>query len=374
VESPVVAVWRDVWLVHSETFIRDQVGALTRWQPLLVGINQWADGLDVAPDYAPFSARVPYQLAPVLVRAPGVAGRYARVLRGRRASLLHAHFGNGAVAALPIARAAGVPLVATFHGYDLTRLPGLPYGAGRLYRRGLRDVFSRAVRLIAVSDFVADELRRLGAPPAKIAVHHIGTRIRPEPAVGSQRRGVAFVGRLVEKKGPRDLLRAVAQVPVELRQGPVRLVGVGPLETELRALAEQLGVAAEFLGRLSSDQVAGVLSDAAVFCTPSRTGSDGDAEGLGMVFLEAAMAAMPVVSYRHGGVPEAVVDGVTGLLADEGDVGGLAAALTRVLADPELAAELGRQGRLRALAEFDVVRQTVLLEELYDEAVGTIRR
>jgi glycosyltransferase involved in cell wall biosynthesis len=374
VESPVVAVWRDVWLVHSETFIRDQVRALTRWQPLLVGINRRADGLDVVPDYAPFGAAVPYRLAPAIVRSPGVAGRYARVLSGRGASLLHAHFGSGAIAALPIAKAAGVPLVATFHGYDLTRLPARPYGAGRLYRRGLRDVFEHAVRLVAVSEFVADQLRGLGAPDGKIAVHHIGTRIRPEPAVGSQRRGVAFVGRLVEKKGPADLLRAMALVPEELRQGPVRLVGTGPLQAELRALAAELGVAAEFTGRLSSDQVAGVLSGAAVFCTPSRTGSDGDAEGLGMVFLEAATAGLPVVSYRHGGVPEAVVDGVTGLLADEGDVTGLAAGLTRVLADPALAAELGRQGRLRVVREFDVVRQTALLEDLYDEAAGTIRR
>jgi glycosyltransferase involved in cell wall biosynthesis len=106
---------------------------------------------------------------------------------------------------------------------------------------------------------------------------------------------------------------------------------------------------------------------ARVLCVPSRRAPDGDAEGLGQVVLEAAAVGTPTVGYRHGGIPEAVRDGVTGLLAAEGDVAGLRAALARALDDDALWAQLSAAARRHVETEFDLGRQTARLEALYDE-------
>lgn len=112
------------------------------------------------------------------------------------------------------------------------------------------------------------------------------------------------------------------------------------------------------------------LAASALFAGPAKVGPDGDAEEFGRVFLEAARAGLSVVAYRHGGVPEVVADGVTGLLADEGDVTGLSAALARLLDDAAaLWAEMIKSGWRRVEEEFDVRVQTGLLEELYDRVV-----
>ena len=87
-----------------------------------------------------------------------------------------------------------------------------------------------------------------------------------------------------------------------------------------------------------------------------------------MVFLEAACAGLPVVSYRHGGVPEAVADGESGLLVPEGDVVALSTALEDLLSNPDKAALLGRAGRHRVTSRFDIRTCTADLENIYDRA------
>ncbi len=111
------------------------------------------------------------------------------------------------------------------------------------------------------------------------------------------------------------------------------------------------------------------MSEASIFVAPSKTAPDGDAEGFGMVFLEASQAGLASIAYRHGGVREAVVDGVTGLLADEGDVAQLSRKVAELLKNPERARSLGEAGRLRATNEFDIRTRTAALEGLYDEVL-----
>ena len=119
----------------------------------------------------------------------------------------------------------------------------------------------------------------------------------------ADRAGVTFVGRLVDKKGVADLLDAFALLPEPVRSTPLTIVGDGPRVRGLRQRARQVGV--DFVGRQSTRDRPAARRHA-VFCGPSQRAPDGDAESLGMVFVEAALAGLPVVTYRHGGVPEAV--------------------------------------------------------------------
>ena len=373
-DRPTVAVWRDVWLPPSETFIRDQMAAMTRWQGVRIGMQQLPEPL-VPADFAPFTGASSLQkLRGELLGTVGWERQYVNFLMEAEAQVLHAHFGPSAIRALPVAKRAGLPMVASFHGYDVTRVPRLSLGRGREYRRRLRRLFDYADRLIAVSDFIADRLIALGAPESRVTVHYMGIDVRgidastPLPP-RSERQGIVFVGRLVPKKGVLDLLEAVAQLPGELRRTPITILGDGPLAEEARQQADAAGLDLTLAGFRTSDEVAAMLDRAAVFCVPSRTGPDGDAEGFGMVFLEAGLHGAPVVSYAHGPLREAVDHGKTGLLAQEKDVAGLAAHLTTVLQDDQLAERLGRQGRQRVLDSFDIRHCTAGLETIYDEVV-----
>lgn len=370
--DPVVAVWKSTWLPTSQTFVRNQLGAMRRWRPLLLGVRREPDGLPVVPDRAPFGTSLPWRAAQRISEASGYLGVYDRPIRRARPQVVHAHFGTSAVSVLPVARRSHLPLLVTFHGYDVTSEPLRDDAAGRRYLKGLADVFAYADTLVAVSDFIAARLVSLGAAESKIRVHHIGIPVTDEPDPG-ERAGIAFVGRLVDKKGVPDLIEAVARLDEVHRNVPVRIIGDGANRRALEESAARHGLNVTFLGYRNPDQVAEELRRAAIFCAPSRTAPSGDAEAFGMVFLEAALHGLPVVSYRHGGVPEAVVDGRTGLLAPEGDVAALAGCLTSVLADPARAIEFGRAGRERVLADFDVVRQTALLEDLYDDAAARAR-
>ena len=376
-DEPRVAVWRDVWLADTETFVRDQVGALTRWSPFLVGLRSRPNVLGVVPDLAPLSSSRAHALRAQWLGSLGMRRRLAHALRASGVRLVHAHFGTSAVQALPVARRAGLPLVATFHGYDVTSTPDVGFGLGREYRNRLRDVFAYASGLVAVSEFIAARLVALGAPPEKVLVRPIGIDLsasRGPLDPFDERSGVAFVGRLVPKKGADHLIEAYARLPLELRRTtPLRIAGDGPERARLETLATERGVAAQFLGHVPPDRVRALFRESVVLAAPSRTAPNGDSEGFGMVFLEAAALGTPAVAYAHGGVPEALADGRTGLLAPEGDVKGLAANLERLLSDRDLAERLGRQGRERTLGEFDIAARTLDLEKLYDEVAARPR-
>jgi glycosyltransferase involved in cell wall biosynthesis len=129
-----------------------------------------------------------------------------------------------------------------------------------------------------------------------------------------------------------------------------------------------------FAGHRTPQDVTELMRSHEVLCVPSQRAADGDSEGFGMVFLEASMNCLPVVSTRHGGIGEAVEDGCSGLLVEPGDPMGLAGALLRVLSDRALAADLGANGRRRAVRHFGIARQTRALEDIYFEVAGSHAR
>jgi glycosyltransferase involved in cell wall biosynthesis len=182
---------------------------------------------------------------------------------------------------------------------------------------------------------------------------------------------VLFVGRLVEKKGCEDLLRAVA---AGVRSAKLTIIGDGPLREALSRLARELDVPADFLGAQPHERVHDEMRRAQLVALPSRTAADGDQEGLPVVALEAAASGRPVVGYRHSGIPEAVIDGHTGLLALEGDVAGLAAVLAELLDDPDRSQAMGTMARDRATQLFDLTATTARIEDVYDRVLTSTSR
>jgi glycosyltransferase involved in cell wall biosynthesis len=161
---------------------------------------------------------------------------------------------------------------------------------------------------------------------------------------------VLFVGRLVRRKGADLLMSAFAQVRLALPSAKLDVVGDGPEMEILQKLARtlQLNEAVTFYGALYGPPLWRRYAEASVFVLPSRQ-SKTDVEGFGTVFLEAGIFGVPSVSTRTGGIPEAVIDGLTGKLVDDEDVEGLQQAIKGLLEDRDERQRLGANARARAL-------------------------
>jgi glycosyltransferase involved in cell wall biosynthesis len=365
--APVVAVYRSLLLPRSETFIRAEALALERYTPLFVG--EWAveDGLALPAG----SALVGPQNA-LLRRVPGYRARaLTRGCRARDVALVHAHFGTDSLLALDVAGRLGVPLVVTYHGFDAALSDAaMAAGPHRRYLRRRAELFRDAAAIVAVSGFIAGEVARQGAPEAKLHVHHVGVPLGPPRGEEAPAPLVLFVGRHIEKKGLSDLIAAMRQVQAEAPAARLLVAGDGPLRPGLEAEARRLELNATFAGWLDPDEVARHVRAARVLCVPSRRAANGDAEGLPTVIPEAGAQGLPVVGTRHSGIPEAIgEDGTAGLLVDEGDVDGLARALTAVCTDDALWRRLSAGARDNAARRFDPRRQAQELEAIYDEAL-----
>ncbi|GAA2556116.1 glycosyltransferase [Winogradskya consettensis] len=357
-----VVVWRSAMLPASETFVRAQAAALTRWESRFLGAFRVSSVLTREDDVIVFPPGF------LRLRLTGRSPRLLRALRDLGPDLVHAHFGGDGWLISATAVALGVPLIVTLHGHDVTRQPYAKGLKGIRHRRNLRTVLRRAAVVLAVSGPVRDRAIELGADPAKIRVHHTGVTIPASSEAGPKQWDIVFVGRLVEKKGLDDLIAATATLK-DLAPS-VLIVGDGPCEAALRAQAKASGVDATFAG--AQDHATACLSMAGgrIFASPSRTAADGDAEGLPTTILEAQALGVPVVSTVHSGIPEAVSHGVTGLLGAEGDRNALAAHLRSLLTDEELRARMGRQARAHVEAHFDLAAQTARLETLYDDMIS----
>lgn len=371
-----VVVWKTIWLKASETFIRNQLDRLTSWRGVGSGLVEVDSPLVLHSDtiLLPGSG-VRQKIALRVLQMTGHSRALQNHLRTTDADLVHAHFAGNGFAVQRAAKRVGVPFVVTIHGSDVTATPNLPGIRGTIYRRRLRSLFRNADLLIPVSKYLAGVTTGLGADPTKVRVHYIGVPLSKTRADLDAPKDidVLFVGRLVEKKGVDHLIRALAAASGTL--GPVRtvIVGDGPLLPELGRLAAAEHVEVEFLGSRDNAFVREAMSRSKVLMVPSVTASNGDTEGLPTVVLEAGASGLPVVGYAHSGIPEAVVNGRTGLLATEGDIEGLSRHLMTALTDEPLRRSLAEAAVDHIHAHFDIDTQTAGLEVIYDEVVGTVR-
>lgn len=292
--------------------------------------------------------------------------------------LFHAHFGVDGAYALRFARRMNRPLVVSVYGYDASRLPRFQLLPVSWFNYWLHfgALARRTTRFLAYTRFLAAQLEDRGVPPEKITVHYPGIpteRYAVDRPAAERPPNVLFVGRFVEKKGLPDLVRAFARVAGDQPEARLVLVGEGPLRPDVERLVSTLALSTrvDLPGFVSQEELRGRFEQAAVFCHPSVTLANGETEGLPFSILEAQAAGLPVVATRHAGLPEGVVDGETGVLVTEGDVGGLARALRSLLDNRERRGAMSRAAVEHAKEKFDLRRQAARLEALYDEILST---
>jgi len=295
--------------------------------------------------------------------SPRLAGAVTRAVRRERPALLHTHMVHGDVYGSLAATLLRLPFVSSRHNDDRYLLGPFRH-VDRLLMRGV-------ARLIAISDAVASFVIRAGLPASRVTTIHYGLDDLPAapseltPADAGIEEGqtlVLAIGRLIEQKDHATLLRAFAQVYAKHPDTRLAILGWGPLESETRALAQELGVEAALTlpGRVEPRDW---LLRADVFAHSSAW------EGFGLVLLEAMLAGLPVAATAVSAVPEIVTE-ETGILVPPGDPDRLGEALRTLVADAGLRERLGAAGRARAHAEFSVGRMAERTLAVYERAVA----
>jgi colanic acid/amylovoran biosynthesis glycosyltransferase len=368
---PVVAIFRSAVFNASERFIQDQAAALTRWRPLIVGLER--KGAIVPRLDESIVAKSPAERWAFRIRGRG--GPIEAKLRAVGPTLIHANFGTDGLIVLPLARAMGLPLITSLRGYDVTRSDRALLRSGRFswmrYAVGKKRLQSEGALFLAVSDALRDQAIARGYPEARTITHYNGVDLErfPADATIAEPDLILHVARLVEKKGTQVLIEAMRP----LAGARLVIIGDGPLRPALTRQAQEFGGRIRFLGALSSEEVTNWMQRAAVLAAPSVTAADGDAEGLPNVVVEAAAARLPVVGTTHSGIPEAVEDGTTGFLVPERNGEALAARLATLLGSEPLRREMGAAARRLAERKFDRQMLTARLETIYDEVAGRAR-
>ena len=357
-----VAIFRKRLLSYSETFIADQGRLLPSYRGIFCGYQRESSGQHLLADsaqlllddYSKLGA-----LSKFLLRQRLGGGKaWLEAIARESPELLHAHFFNDGLDALQIGQRLDIPVVTTLHGHDITKHENARAG---------RRLFDRVDCVIAVSSFIAEQALARGCPEPKLVQHYIGIDLERfrQARHETEHPSLLFVGRLVEKKGCTYLLQAMSRLRVRYPDLQLTIIGTGDLETVLRREAAEHQLNVTFTGTAGAAEIREHLARSWVFVAPSITAQNGDAEGLGMVFLEAQALQTPVVSFRSGGLVEAVEEDVSALLCAEKDVPGLADNIAALLDNRALRQDMGRAGRKRVEQDFDLRKQCVKLESIY---------
>ena len=350
-------------------------------------------------DPAPAGLRPRVAAAARMIWSPASRRGLTRVIADFRPDVLHLHniYHQLSPSVLVAARRAGVPCVLTLHDYKLAcpsyqlldrgAVCDACVGGGPLMaaRRRCKDGSLTASTLLAVESWLHRELRaydpvqvfvspsrflagvmsRAGVFPDRMRV--VNHFVDPEPVRVKENPGggVVFAGRLSAEKGVDVLIDAVAGLPTGV---PVDVAGDGPAGAALRERAEQVTPGRiRFHGRLDKARLYELIRAASVTVVPSRWH-----ENQPMAVLESFACGVPVVGTELGGLPELITPGVDGEIAAAGDPAALAAALRRLLADPERAFVMGRAGRVKIERDFAPDVHLARLRESYQLAADRL--
>ena len=382
--SPVVACYCATFLKPEMWHIYRQITALQRVASAVIAQKRENSGrfpfdkIDIVPKPALHFLRrfwfrqlrdKPWQISVGELRA------LINVLERSNARLLHIYFGHIAVHLLPLIRAWKNQSIVSFHGADAMVDMNKP-----AYREATRQMFDSVKLVLVRSESLRHAVVDLGCDEKKIEVQRTGIpldefpfRERNFPASdgGGEWRFVQ-AGRLIEKKGLPVTLRAFAGFLKRYPNATLTIAGEGPLLGDLQELAGELKIdnRVAFTGFISQEQLRDLYHVSHIFLHPSETGPDGNQEGIPNSMLEAMASGLPVFATNHGGIPEAIEHGMSGVLVPERDDEELAWALLNAVEDLHFLSQVARNGAQVVGEKFDLRVQARRLEDIYLRMIG----
>ncbi|MGH1412145.1 MAG: glycosyltransferase [Pelagimonas sp.] len=285
-------------------------------------------------------------------------------LREQKVDVILAEFGTQALVVAKLGNDMGIPVFTYWRGTDASRALG---SSQRV--RSYKLMMPRLAGMFSVSQFLLDNLAKHGVSHPNAHVVPSGVNVRLFTPTEKRPGSFLAVGRMVEKKAPHVTLRAFAKA-AKGRAAHLTFIGDGPMLSVCQDMARDLGVSDQitFTGALPHDEVRKHLQGTETFLQHSVTAKDGNTEGLPTAIQEALACGCITISTIHAGIPEAVDDGVNGLLVPEWDEDGFSDRITQVLDMPDRSA-MTLAARKTAEAKFD---NAILLEKVENTILKTL--
>lgn len=286
-------------------------------------------------------------------------------LKREKVEVVLAEYGPTGQAVCEVCKKLNLPLIVHFHGYDASRHSVIEEN------KRYNELFSVAKKIIVVSRVMEDKLIQLGCNPDKLVVNPYGPNTafsQLDPSLDSL--DLIGIGRFVDKKAPYYTILAFSEALKTFPKAKLILAGKGPLLNTCKNLVKYLGIEGrvEFPGIIKPDQFRAYLLRVKGFVQHSITAEDGDMEGTPVAVLEASSAGIPVISTKHAGIPDVILDEKTGLLVDEHDVEGMSEAMIKLLGNKELAKEMGRRGKAYVSSNFSFDQHISIINRVVTEA------
>jgi glycosyltransferase involved in cell wall biosynthesis len=369
-----VLIFRSELLRFSETCILNHYKSLQTYEPILVGWQKAEKSFDLTDvKHVVISKTLPMSKLRLL------KNKYVKpdksviaLIKKINPSIIHAHFGPDAVQISKVCKQLKIPLIVTIHGYDATfttkklLLSRNIYLLNYYFKR--KNLAKNASKVLPVSKYIAEMAFQNGFSKANMTIHYLGGKMINESSQLeiSSRRGILFVGRLVEKKGLNFLLSALALTKGSIGDIVLTVIGNGPLKETYQQQAKELNINANFLGELHNDEVMNKLRETRIFCMPSSRAKSGDNEGLPTVFMESLSLGTPIVAFDQGPIPEIVMENLGGYLAIDKDVESLANKIIEAFTNDDQWQKNSIEGLKMVNDRFGIKHQTLKLESIYD--------
>ncbi len=290
----------------------------------------------------------------------------ARSLQRHKIDVVLAEYGTTGASILDACKWANIPLVTHFHGRDVSATEVI-----KTYHKKYTELFRYCDSIISVSSTMTDKLKGLGCPSDKIVYAPCCPDVsfsEIEPNI--QSRCFVSIGRLTEKKAPYALLFSFKRALNHDNNFRLIIAGDGPLLGSCINIAKILGIEnnVSFPGDIGHDQVAEMLKNCRAYVQHSITAYDGDMEGTPVAIMEAQAAGLPVISTKHAGIQDVVINNTTGLLCEELDIDSMAENMITLMNDTSKAIQMGKRGKERIASEFSKEWQMEVLTSTLKKA------
>jgi colanic acid/amylovoran biosynthesis glycosyltransferase len=374
-----VAHFVPIYLPLTGSWIYNQICHLVNWRPVVLSYR--LENLALFPFdaiYARQSLTKPAQIYQRMMKfVYGYPPFFKDVIKKEGAAVLHAHFGQNGFSCISLAKAAQVPLVTTFYGFDLSQLPKIEPEWVKRYQ----ELFAFGALFLVEGPHMKQQLANLGCPPGKVAVQRLGIDIHELPfqqrrpnADGTIR--ILVSGTFTEKKGIPYALEAFARVFRQHRNLRLTVIGDArpnyPDEQAIKQTLleiiklEGLDAHVDFWGYQPHPVLIEAFYSHHILISPSVQASAGDNEGGSPVTItEASATGMPVLSTFHCDIPEVILNEQSGYLVPERDVDALVQRLEQMVTSPEKWEGMGRAGRAHIEKNFNANTQAHWLEHHY---------
>lgn len=287
-------------------------------------------------------------------------------LKNNNIDVVLVEYGTLAQQLMAVLKKAGLPVVVHFHGYDASVNSVIEKS------NKYKEVSENATKIIAVSQVMVERLKTLGCPEHKIVYNVYGPQPEFQEVTPTfAKKQLIAIGRFTDKKAPYYTLMAFAQIAKNHPEATLIMAGDGALLNTCQNLAKQLQIENQvsFPGVITAEAYQELLRESLAFVQHSITAANGDMEGTPLAVLEASAAGLPVISTKHAGIPDVIIDGTTGLLCDEHDVAAMAHHMDILLSDVEMAKNLGAAGKKRIKEHFSLDRHIDVLQKVLETSV-----